>query len=191
MRLEDSRVNGDIDQLNEINQPGSSFKPAVYLTWMDILGRHPMSTFWDTSPLPIEGTSVSIVNPRGDGKTGEGLITAYSGMGGSQNVPAFRAALEAGVDNVIEMAQEPRHHDTRPEFRPDFPRPRRGDLWPVDCDWRSQHPRDRYGLHGGDAREHGHHGRCPALRHLRRPGHVQVHRLRHRRRLRHCRSTRP
>ena len=102
----DRRINGDIDQLNEINQPGSSFKPAVYLTWMDTLGKHPMSVFWDTSPLPIDGTTFSIVNPRNDGKTGEGLITARAGMGGSQNVPAFRAAVEAGTDNVIEMAKK-------------------------------------------------------------------------------------
>jgi len=102
--LADIRINGDIDQLNEINQPGSSFKPAVYLSWMDELNRHPMSTFWDTSPLPIEGTTVSITNPRGGSGT-EGLITAWSGLGGSQNVPAFRAALEAGVDNVIDMGK--------------------------------------------------------------------------------------
>ncbi|MGH2633986.1 MAG: transglycosylase domain-containing protein, partial [Tepidiformaceae bacterium] len=99
----DPRVAGDIDQLVEINQPGSSFKPAVYLAWFDDLTKAPMSTIWDTSPLDVEGTS--IVDPRADGGN-EGLITAYAGLGGSQNVPAFRAASEAGVDNVIAMAKK-------------------------------------------------------------------------------------
>ncbi len=102
----DKRINGDIDQLNEINQPGSSFKPAVYLAWFDYQTKHPYSVFWDTSPLPIEGTTFSITNPRNDGKTGEGLITARAALGGSQNVGAFRAAVEAGTDNVIEMGKK-------------------------------------------------------------------------------------
>lgn len=102
--VSDRRVAGDIDQLMEINQPGSSFKPAVYLNWFDTLGKSPMSTLWDTSPLTIEG--ISITNPRNDGKSGEGLITARAALGGSQNVGAFRAAQEGGVDNVIAMAKK-------------------------------------------------------------------------------------
>jgi membrane peptidoglycan carboxypeptidase len=99
----DPFVSGDIDQLTEINQPGSSFKPAVYLAWFDVLNKTPMSILWDTSPLTVEGTA--IVNPRGGGGT-EGLISARAGLGGSQNVPAFRAAQEAGVDNVIAVAKK-------------------------------------------------------------------------------------
>ena len=98
----DDRVAGDIDQLVEINQPGSSFKPVVYLTWFDRNNKNPMSTFWDTSPLSIGG--VDITNPRPIPRT-EGLISARAALGGSQNVGAFRAAAEAGPDNVIVMAK--------------------------------------------------------------------------------------
>ena len=52
-----------------------------------------MSIFWDTSPLAVEG--IEIVNPRAGGES-EGLISARAGLGGSQNVPAFRAAAEGG-----------------------------------------------------------------------------------------------
>ncbi|MGB4862259.1 MAG: transglycosylase domain-containing protein, partial [Tepidiformaceae bacterium] len=100
----DRRVAGDIDQLTEINQPGSSFKPAVYLNWFDTQNKVPMSVFWDTSPLLVEGAEIT--NPRNDGLRSEGLISARAGMGGSQNVPAFRAATEGGVDNVIETAKK-------------------------------------------------------------------------------------
>ncbi len=99
----DPRVDGLNDQLNEINQPGSSFKPAVYLNWFDTLGKSPMNIFWDTSPLKVEGTE--IVNPR-PGGGGEGLISARAALGGSQNVGAFRAAQEGGVDNVIALAKK-------------------------------------------------------------------------------------
>jgi membrane peptidoglycan carboxypeptidase len=98
----DVRVRGEIDQLTEINQPGSSFKPLIYLNWMETLGKAPMNTFWDTSPLSIAG--VDITNPRNDGKSSEGLISARAALGGSQNVGAFRAAAEGGVDNVIALA---------------------------------------------------------------------------------------
>jgi membrane peptidoglycan carboxypeptidase len=101
--VSDPRVAGKIDQLNEVNQPGSSFKPAVYLAWFDNLNKHPYSTFWDTSPLTIEGTAIT--NPRTGGPT-EGMISARAGLGGSQNVPAFRAASEVGSDGVIAMAKK-------------------------------------------------------------------------------------
>jgi len=100
----DRRVAGEIDQLVEINQPGSSFKPAVYLNWFDTQNKAPMSIFWDTSPLTVEGTAIT--NPRGGDPKTEGLISARAALGGSQNVGAFRAAQEGGVDNVIEMAKK-------------------------------------------------------------------------------------
>lgn len=100
----DPRIRPTVDQATEIQQPGSSFKPAVYLTWFDVNVKNPMSTFWDTSPLEVQGTEIE--NPRPGELKSEGLISARAGLGGSQNVPAFRAAYEAGVDNVIQMAKQ-------------------------------------------------------------------------------------
>ncbi len=105
----DPKVAGQIDQAVEVNQPGSSFKPLVYLAWMDKLNKTPMSSFWDTSPMKLNDPTVTeenqatITNSR-SGTGGEGLITARAALGGSQNVPAFRAAAEVGVDSVIEYA---------------------------------------------------------------------------------------
>jgi membrane peptidoglycan carboxypeptidase len=99
----DRRVAGEIDQLNEINQPGSAFKPAVYLAWFNERKTAPMSILWDTHPLKVEGTSIE--NPRRDADKTEGLISAHVALGSSQNIPAFRAAEEAGIDNVIRVAQ--------------------------------------------------------------------------------------
>lgn len=113
----DPRVAGDIDQLVEINQPGSSFKPVVYLAWFEYAVKHPMSILWDTSPLAADGAT--IVNPRRDDGS-EGLISARAALGGSQNVPAFRAAQEAGVDRVIEMAKRMGITTLEQHFDPTF-----------------------------------------------------------------------
>ena len=100
----DPRVAGNVDQLVEINQPGSAFKPAVYLAWFEYANKVPMSILWDSNPLEIGGTDLEIVNPRAAPRT-EGLISARAALGGSQNVPAYRAATEAGIENVITMAK--------------------------------------------------------------------------------------
>ncbi|MGH2634226.1 MAG: transglycosylase domain-containing protein, partial [Tepidiformaceae bacterium] len=106
----DPQVSGDIDQLVEINQPGSSFKPAVYLAYFQLLNKTPMSSIWDTSPLKIDDPNATkenqpVIINSSPGGLGQGLITARSALGGSQNVPAFRAAEEVGIDNVIKEAK--------------------------------------------------------------------------------------
>ncbi len=107
--VSDPRVAGNIDQIVDIHQPGSSFKPAVYLSWMDALNKTPMSSIWDTNPINLidkpktPEEQVTIQNPGRGGS--QGLITARAALGGSQNVPAFRAATETGVDNIISMAK--------------------------------------------------------------------------------------
>lgn len=109
--VSDPRVAGSIDQATEIQQPGSSFKPAVYLAWFDGLAKTPMSSLWDTNPLKVvdrpdfPNDQVTIFNPGRIPNVSNGLITARAALGGSQNVPAFRAATEAGVPNVINMAK--------------------------------------------------------------------------------------
>ncbi|MGE3076083.1 MAG: transglycosylase domain-containing protein [Dehalococcoidia bacterium] len=108
--VSDPRVAGNIDQAVEIHQPGSSFKPAVYLSWMDNLNKTPVSSIWDTNPLELidkpdkPEDQVTIQNPGAAGSS-QGLITARAALGGSQNVPAFRAATEVGPDNVIATAK--------------------------------------------------------------------------------------
>ncbi len=115
----DPRVAGSIDQLVEINQPGSAFKPAVYLAWFEYAEKAPMSVLWDTNPLKLDDRDVEIVNPRPKPRT-EGLVSARAALGGSQNVPAFRAAQEAGIENVITMAKRLGITTLQQQFDPTF-----------------------------------------------------------------------
>lgn len=98
----DPRVAPAIDQAVEIRQPGSAFKPLIFLAWFDALNKTPASTFWDTNNLQLDGAVIR--NPRADIGT-EGLITARQALGGSQNVASVRAAHEAGLPTVIEYAK--------------------------------------------------------------------------------------
>ena len=71
----------------------------------------------DALPTPVD--DIVIRNPR-PGGGGEGLITARAALGGSQNVPAFRAAAEAGLDKVIEMAKRLGITTLQQNFDPTF-----------------------------------------------------------------------
>ncbi len=113
----DPRVAGNIDQAVEPRGPGSSFKPLIYLAWFDSIPKAPMSTLWDTNNLPVDGAVIR--NPRMDVGT-EGLITAAQGLGGSQNIPAFRAADEAGIHVVIEYAKRMGITTLEQNFDPTF-----------------------------------------------------------------------
>jgi membrane peptidoglycan carboxypeptidase len=115
--VSDPRVAGEIDQAVEINQPGSSMKPVIYTAFFNDLNMAPMSTIWDTSPMTVDGATIT--DPRADGGN-EGLISARAGLGGSQNVPAFRAASEVGIDNVIEMAKKTGITTLQQGFDPTF-----------------------------------------------------------------------
>jgi len=86
------------------NSPGSSFKPFTYLTAFTQLGWGPGTLVLDTPisyPNP-DGTIFTPRNPSGDFK---GPITIREALGASLNVPAFKVAMAAGVDNIVTTAK--------------------------------------------------------------------------------------
>ena len=78
-----------------------------------------MSILLGHEPAHVEGTS--IVDPRADGG-GEGLITARAGLGGSQNVPAFRAAAGGRRRQRHRDGEGAGHHHAPAGLRPHLPR---------------------------------------------------------------------
>lgn len=99
---EEPRSRGDIDQLTEINTSGTAFMPLTFLAWFDHLQKAPMSSLWDTNPLQIPGLG-TVTDPRADGGS-EGLISARAALGAMQEVPAFRAAEEVGIEWILDVA---------------------------------------------------------------------------------------
>ncbi len=95
-------------------QPGSSFKPFVYAAAI-LHGHRQTDTILD-GPFSIPGTNGRMWSPQNyDGKY-HGLIPIRSAMALSLNTVAVRLGLEAGIDNVVSLAnalgvRTPLRHD--------------------------------------------------------------------------------
>lgn len=87
-------------------QPGSLFKPFVYVTAMDpARGRQALTaaTILDDSPISIR-TGNAVWEPQNYDNRFHGRVSVRTALAHSYNIPAVRAALDAGVPNVIKEA---------------------------------------------------------------------------------------
>jgi penicillin-binding protein 1B len=87
-------------------QPGSLFKPFVYVTAMDPL-RGPQaftaSTVLDDSPISVKAGTADW-KPQNYDNRFHGRVSVREALAHSYNIPAVRAAIDAGVPNVIRTA---------------------------------------------------------------------------------------
>jgi penicillin-binding protein 1B len=87
-------------------QPGSLFKPFVYVTGMDpARGAQVLtaSTVLDDSPISVQAGS-AVWKPQNYDNRFHGRVTVREALAHSYNIPAVRAAIDAGVPNVIKTA---------------------------------------------------------------------------------------
>lgn len=87
-------------------QPGSLFKPFVYVTAMDpARGDQALtaSTVLDDSPISVKAGSADW-KPQNYDLRFHGPVTVREALAHSYNIPAVRAAIDAGVPNVIKTA---------------------------------------------------------------------------------------
>ncbi len=87
-------------------QPGSLFKPFVYVTAMDpARGREALtaSTILDDSPISVQA-GAAVWKPQNYDNRFHGRVTVREALAHSYNIPAVRAAINAGVPNVIKTA---------------------------------------------------------------------------------------
>jgi penicillin-binding protein 1B len=87
-------------------QPGSLFKPFVYVAAMDPQrGRQALtaSSILDDSPISI-ATGGRQWQPQNYDKSFRGEVSVRRALAYSYNIPAVRAAMDAGMPNVIELA---------------------------------------------------------------------------------------
>jgi penicillin-binding protein 1B len=85
-------------------QPGSLFKPFVYVAAMD--PRRGGDALTAASVLDDSPISVGTWTPQNYDNQFHGRITVREALVNSYNIPAVRAAMDAGVENVIELASE-------------------------------------------------------------------------------------
>lgn len=87
-------------------QPGSLFKPFVYVTAMDPARGHEAltaSTVLDDSPISVQA-GPAVWRPQNYDNRFHGRVTVRESLAHSYNIPAVRAAIDAGVPNVIKTA---------------------------------------------------------------------------------------
>jgi penicillin-binding protein 1B len=87
-------------------QPGSLFKPFVYVAAMDpARGQQALtaSTILDDSPISVQ-TGATVWRPQNYDNRFHGPVTVRRALAMSYNVPAVRAAIDAGVPNVVKLA---------------------------------------------------------------------------------------
>jgi penicillin-binding protein 1B len=87
-------------------QPGSLFKPFVYVTAMDPSRgdqTFTASTVLDDSPISVKAGTADW-KPQNYDNRFHGQVTVREALAHSYNIPAVRAAIDAGVPNVIKTA---------------------------------------------------------------------------------------
>lgn len=95
-------VQGSNNFATAILQPGSSFKPFVYMTLFQQQGYGPSSIIWDEVFTTSDGYKCE--NPGRPPRT-YGPVPVRLALGSSLNCPANRAAAVAGVQNILDLAQ--------------------------------------------------------------------------------------
>jgi penicillin-binding protein 1B len=87
-------------------QPGSLFKPFVYVTAMDP-ARHEQAftaaTVLDDAPIAVQA-GAAVWRPQNYDNRFHGHVSVREALAHSYNIPAVRAAIDAGVPNVIKTA---------------------------------------------------------------------------------------
>ncbi|HYC59036.1 MAG TPA: PBP1A family penicillin-binding protein [Thermoanaerobaculia bacterium] len=87
-------------------QPGSLFKPFVYVTAMNPeRGGQALtaSTVLDDSPISVQA-GTAVWKPQNYDNRFHGRVSVREALAHSYNIPAVRAAIDAGVPNVIKTA---------------------------------------------------------------------------------------
>ncbi len=87
-------------------QPGSLFKPFVYIAAMDPAREHnalTAATVLDDSPISVKSGS-AVWQPQNYDLKFHGHVTVREALAHSYNIPAVRAAIDAGVPNVVKEA---------------------------------------------------------------------------------------
>ncbi len=97
---------GEFNRATEaLRQPGSSFKPIVYATAMELGGMHQGTVLVD-APATFETRGQPPYEPRNWDDAFLGALTVRENMNQSRNIPAVKALEAASAQAVAERARE-------------------------------------------------------------------------------------
>jgi len=97
------KIDGQVNVALSKRQPGSSFKPIVYVTGF-AKGLTPDTKLYDTTT--IFKTDLKDFTPHDYDLKERGLVTIRQALAGSLNIPAVKVLYLTGIDTVLETAQK-------------------------------------------------------------------------------------
>lgn len=97
-------IDGQVDIITSQRQPGSSIKPIIYSAAF-LKGYTPNTILFDVVTNFSTDSSKPYVPHNYDGKE-HGPVTMRQALAGSLNIPAVKTLYLAGVDNVLNLAQD-------------------------------------------------------------------------------------
>lgn len=98
----DESIDGNVNVALRPRQPGSSFKPIVYLTAFN-QGYTPETIIFDL--VTKFKTETKDYEPKNYDLTERGPVSMRQALAGSLNIPAVKTLYLAGIDNVLNTAQ--------------------------------------------------------------------------------------
>jgi penicillin-binding protein 1C len=97
-------IDGQVNVIDTLQQPGSAIKPITYLAAFEKLGWHPGTVVFDyakTWRLP----GCQPYAPRNATRQNFGAITVREALGNSLNIPAIQALEAVGIPAMVDMAK--------------------------------------------------------------------------------------
>ena len=97
-------IDGQVNVIDTLQQPGSAIKPITYLAAFEKLGWHPGTVIFDyakTWRLP----GCQPYAPRNATRQHFGAITVREALGNSLNIPAIQALEAVGIPAMVDMAK--------------------------------------------------------------------------------------
>ncbi|PIV51951.1 hypothetical protein COX67_03065 [Candidatus Falkowbacteria bacterium CG_4_10_14_0_2_um_filter_36_22] len=99
----DENIDGQVNVANRPRQPGSSMKPLVYATAF-IKGYTPDTILYDVV-TNFSNNPAEPYEPHNYDSQEHGPVTMKKALAGSLNIPAVKTIYLAGIDNVLDLAQ--------------------------------------------------------------------------------------
>jgi len=97
-------IDGQVNITTSVRQPGSSMKPLVYATSF-LKGYTPNTILYDVlTNFAVKGADP--YEPHNYDNAEHGPVTIRKALAGSLNIPAVKAIYLAGIDNVLDLAQD-------------------------------------------------------------------------------------
>ena len=130
-------TNYGASQYNRITQafrqPGSIFKPFVYLAALMQPDRYNLGTVLQDEPIELESPPGVKWAPQNYDKQAHGEVPLFAALAQSYNFATVRLGLDIGVNNVREIFRAAGMLEDPPAVPALPPQPRFGAIYPPDC----------------------------------------------------------